>query len=185
MSDNLEHSDWEDQLQDWVDGDLDIAQSAALEEHLSGCSACRARMKALQAVDGLLCRSLPPEALDASFDCRVLERVAKIEMANWAATRERLERERQAQIAALAWQWRRAWRALALNIVAAGAVLIALAAGFGGILDFVSSLQDQTTLLLRNAILHPTIALLVASGLSVVSLWVVRVFLGSVSVPGR
>jgi anti-sigma factor RsiW len=47
---------WNDRLQDWLDGDLDASDTAALLAHMADCAACRARADELQALDRSLRR---------------------------------------------------------------------------------------------------------------------------------
>ena len=173
MPDAPEYCDWEERLQDWIDGDLDPAQSAAFDEHIAGCLSCHARMNALQALDAALSRSFSQETPEESFDRRVLERIAAAATADRAAARARVEREWRDQMAALSRQWRNAWRSMILNGLAGAALLVALSTTFS-ILPSVSRLIDRIWLLTQDASLRPAIPLLVAAGSTVVALWLVR-----------
>ena len=48
--------EWNDRLQDWLDGDLDATETAALQAHMADCASCRARAEELQQLDRSLCR---------------------------------------------------------------------------------------------------------------------------------
>lgn len=173
MSDAPEHCDWEEGLQDWIDGDLNPAQRAVLDEHIASCTSCHARMDALQAIDAALSKSFSQQTPEESFDRRVLERIAGAARADRAAARARLEREWRAQMAVLSHQWRTACRSLALNVSAGAALLIALAKTFDA-LPFVYRLIDQAWLLSQYASARPAIILSAAAGLTVAALWLVR-----------
>jgi len=44
------HQEWNDRLSEYVDGELEPAERAALETHLAGCAECRTDLAALRAV---------------------------------------------------------------------------------------------------------------------------------------
>jgi anti-sigma factor RsiW len=54
---------WNDRLQDWLDGDIDAADAAALQAHLADCDECRERIDELQALDRELRSAAPRLAL--------------------------------------------------------------------------------------------------------------------------
>jgi len=174
MSDTPEHCDWEERLQDRIDGELDAAQCAALDEHIASCTSCHARMGALQAIDAALSKGLSQQRPEESFNRRVLERVDAMARADRAAARARLEREWQAQAATLSRQWRNTWKSLALNGLAGVALLVALVTTFD-VLPFVSHLIDRAWPLMQNATNSPAVMFPVAAGLTIAALWLVRV----------
>ncbi|MBT8488542.1 MAG: zf-HC2 domain-containing protein, partial [Gemmatimonadetes bacterium] len=45
-----EHTDWTDRLSDFMDGALGSAEHTEVEDHLSGCGACRRTLEELRAV---------------------------------------------------------------------------------------------------------------------------------------
>jgi len=61
------HSQLQDQLAGYVDGELDAGQRTVIEAHLAGCSACRADMKRQQILHQRL-RNLPAQSLSAAQD---------------------------------------------------------------------------------------------------------------------
>jgi anti-sigma factor RsiW len=71
------HDEWLDRLSDYLDGELDVAAQAALEEHLVECDVCRVTLGELRAVVAAA-RSVenpPPErdlwpAIAAAIDAR-------------------------------------------------------------------------------------------------------------------
>ena len=173
MSEAAEHCDWEERLQRWIDGDLDPARSAALDEHIASCLSCHDRLRPLQAVDAALSRSFSQATLDESFDRKVFERIASAEKADRVAARARIERDRQNQMAALSHRWRNAWKSTVLNAVAGVALLVALAKSLS-VLPFVPRLIDQIPLLTQDTAMRPAMMLPAAVGLTVVALWLVR-----------
>jgi anti-sigma factor RsiW len=168
-----EHCDWEERLQNWIDGDLHPAQFAAVAEHIASCTSCHARMNRLRAVDAALSGSFSQATLDESFDRKVFERIASAAKTDRVAARARIEREWQDQIAALSDQWRDVWKVIILNAVAGVAVLIALTTAFS-VLPSVSHLIDRMLLLTQYGSVRPAITLSTAAGLTVVALLLVR-----------
>jgi anti-sigma factor RsiW len=160
-------------MQDWIDGDLDPAQSAALDEHIASCLSCDARLRPLLAVDAALSSGFSQATLDESFDRKVLERIASAANADRVAARARIETDRQDQMAALSHRWRNAWKSMVLNALAGVALLIALSKSLG-FLPFVPRLIDQIPLLTQYTSIHPATLLPAAAGLTVMALWLVR-----------
>lgn len=104
----LEHQlAWNDRLQDWLDGDLSAADTAALQAHIADCAMCRARADELQALDSKLRSSAPRLALDDAFDAKIFAQIDAIDDSQRAETRRRLEQELQQNLHALARGWRR------------------------------------------------------------------------------
>jgi len=168
-----EHCDWEERLQDWIDGDLDPAQLAAVAEHIASCTSCHARLNSLRAVDAALSRSFSRSTLEESFDREVLDHIARATNTDRVAARVRIEQEWQIQIAALSDQWRNVWKSIILNAVAGVAVLIALTTAFS-VLPPVSHFIDRMLLLTQYGSVPPAIALSTAATLTVVALLLVR-----------
>jgi anti-sigma factor RsiW len=71
--------EWNDRLQDWLDGDLDAADAAALQAHMAGCAACRARADELQALDRSLRSAAPRLALDDAFDAELFAQIEAVD----------------------------------------------------------------------------------------------------------
>lgn len=69
------HLEWNDRLQDWLDSDLDAAETAALQAHLADCALCRGRAEELQELDRSLVSAAPHLALDAAFDAKIFARI--------------------------------------------------------------------------------------------------------------
>jgi anti-sigma factor RsiW len=118
---------WNDRLQDWLDGDIDAADAAALEAHMADCAACRARADELQALDRSLRSAAPRLALDDAFDARIFSQLDAFDDAKRAEARSRLEQELQQNLHALARGWRRALLFVVPGVIAGVALAFALA----------------------------------------------------------
>jgi anti-sigma factor RsiW len=118
---------WNDRLQDWLDGDLDAADTAALQAHMADCAACRARADELQTLDRDLRSATPRLALDDSFDAKIFAQLDAIDETKRAEARRRLEQELQQNLHALARGWRRALLFVIPGVIAGVALAFALA----------------------------------------------------------
>lgn len=135
------HLEWNDRLQEWLDGDLSAADEAALQAHMAGCALCRARADELRELDFSLSTAAPRLALDAAFDARLFAQIDAIDDSKRAEARQRMERELQQNLQALARGWRRS-----LLVIAAGAI-----AGVAMALGLASWLNDA-------AVMHTLVA---------------------------
>jgi anti-sigma factor RsiW len=111
------HLEWNDRLQDWLDGDLSAADEAALQAHMADCTLCRARADELRELDFNLARAAPRLALDNAFDARLFAQIDAIDDSQRAAARQRMEQELQQNLQALARGWRRS-----LLVIVGGAI---------------------------------------------------------------
>ena len=126
-----EHSqEWDDRLQDWLDGELDAAQTTAFDLHLQSCQQCRGSVAALERLDAALIEASPRLALSAAFDARLLARIEAIDDGQRAEARRRLEQEWQQQMQALSRNWRRTLLFLIAGMIAGVALIFALMTGF-------------------------------------------------------
>lgn len=173
MVDEPHECEWEERLQDWIDGDLDPTEVAAVAQHSASCAICRERLTMLRALDAQLSRSVTREALDASFDCRVLDRVTVITQADRAAARARLETERREQMAALARGWRKLWRSIILNAVGWISLFIALTASVRFLPDQVA-LYDRVASFMHQPVASMVVAVAVAAMSTLVALLILR-----------
>jgi anti-sigma factor RsiW len=119
--------EWNDRLQDWLDGDLDAADAAALQAHMTDCAACHARAEELQALDRSLRSAAPRMALDDSFDAKIFAQLDVIDDAKRAEARRRVEQELQQNLHALARGWRRALLFIVPGVIAGVALAFVLA----------------------------------------------------------
>ena len=118
---------WNDRLQDWLDGDLNAADEAALQAHLADCAMCRARADELQALEQSLQVASPRLALDDAFDAKIFAQIAAIDDSKRAAERQRLEQELQQNLQALQRGRRRALLVIVPGVIAGVALAFALA----------------------------------------------------------
>jgi anti-sigma factor RsiW len=119
--------EWNDRLQDWLDGDLNAADEAALQAHLADCAMCRARADELQALDESLQIASPRLALDDTFDAKLFAQIEAIDDSKRAAQRQHLEQELQQNLQALKRGWRRALLFVVPGVIAGVALAFALA----------------------------------------------------------
>jgi anti-sigma factor RsiW len=118
--------EWNDRLQDWLDGDLDAADAATLQAHMAGCAACRARADELQALDRSLRSAAPRLALDDAFDAALFAQIDAVDESKRAEARQRIEQELQQNLQALARGWRRALLFIIPGVIAGVALAFAL-----------------------------------------------------------
>jgi anti-sigma factor RsiW len=118
--------EWNDRLQDWLDGDLDAADAVALQAHMAGCAACRARADELQALDRSLRSAAPRLALDDAFDAALFAQIDAVDESKRAEARQRIEQELQQNLQALARGWRRALLFIIPGVIAGVALAFAL-----------------------------------------------------------
>jgi len=124
------HLEWNDRLQDWLDGDLS-EHGAEIEQHLGTCEICQEQLEQLQALESSLIEVVPRPRLDASFDARLFEQIESMDEARRATARARVEAERQQSLEALARSWRRTLVFVLPGILGG----IALAFALAGYLD--------------------------------------------------
>jgi anti-sigma factor RsiW len=175
VTDSTDHFEWDERLQDWIDRDLDPAESAALERHVAGCTDCQARLSAFRAVDATLSGGLPRQGLSEAFDRGVLGRIDRLAETRRAAARARIEREWQTEMRTFSQQWRSALRLKVLNLLLGTALLVVFLMRFSGS-AFVARLSDQAGQLTQYASGRPTVTVVVmAVGMSLVALALTRV----------
>jgi anti-sigma factor RsiW len=133
--------DWNDRLQDWLDGDFSEG-GAEVEKHLMSCEICQEQLAAMQALDTSLVSELPQLRLDASFDARVFGQIDKMDEARRAAARQLAEEERRRNLDALARSWRRSLAFVLPGILGGIALAFALA-GYLDASDLTAKLAQQ------------------------------------------
>jgi anti-sigma factor RsiW len=122
MNEREHHLEWNDRLQDWLDGEPD----ASFEAHLAGCTLCQAQLADMQALDRALQGELPALSPSESFDARLFEEIDAIDDKQRLAAREQAERELQENLQALRRGWRRTLAFVIPGIVAGIAIAFAL-----------------------------------------------------------
>jgi anti-sigma factor RsiW len=121
MNEREHHLEWNDRLQDWLDGEPD----ASFEAHLAGCELCQAQLESLQALDQALQRELPALSPTESFDARLFEKIDAIDENQRLAAREQAERELRENLQALRRGWRRTLAFVIPGIIAGIAIAFA------------------------------------------------------------
>ena len=119
------HSKWDDSLQEWLDGELNAADSAAFEAHLAHCGKCQQNVGDFEELDAALVDAAPPMALNAAFDQKLFAQIDAIDENKRIEARRRLEQEWQQQMQALARNWRRTLAFVIPGII--GGIVLAMA----------------------------------------------------------
>jgi anti-sigma factor RsiW len=122
--------EWNDRLQDWLDGDANPSEAAAVQQHMTDCEECRSVLSDLRALDASLRRAAPPIALDERFDARLFASIDTIDETQRIAARQRLERELQENLQALARSWRRTLMFVIPGVIGGIALAFALTGYF-------------------------------------------------------
>jgi anti-sigma factor RsiW len=129
MNSDIEHLlDWNDRLQDWLDGDAEGAAAAQFETHLAQCTLCQQRVSEFERLDAALGSAAPRISLDERFDQRILAQIDSSEKFNRAEARRRAEQELQQNLRALSRGWRRALGFVVPGVIAGIAIALALSA---------------------------------------------------------
>lgn len=129
MPTNPEHLlEWNDRLQDWLDGDVGDQEAATLGTHLAQCPLCSARLEELTELDRSLQAAAPRLSLDAAFDERLLAQIDSIDESKRAEARRRIEQELQQNLRELSRGWRRALAFVIPGVIAGIALAFALTA---------------------------------------------------------
>lgn len=163
-------------MQDWIDGDLDPSESAALEAHLAACPRCQAQRNAFRALDSTLSHAFSREALSADFDRRLLGRIDLARKPDRAAARARLEQAWQAEVGAFSRQWRTALRSMIVNALLATGLLTAFLAQLPG-LTSGTRLSDHMGQFTLYASGRPSLIFVaIAAGMCIVGCVLTRVF---------
>jgi anti-sigma factor RsiW len=125
------HLEWNDRLQDWLDGDASEVDGTAVEEHLNDCQICQQRLAEFQQLETALFNgSSAPSLVAAAFDTRLFAQIDVVDEAQRAAARQRVEQELQANLQALSRSWRRALAFVIPGIIGGIALAFAMAGYF-------------------------------------------------------
>jgi anti-sigma factor RsiW len=118
--------EWNDRLQDWLDGELTGADADRLEAHLTSCDECQRNLVDFEQLDESLVAVTPPLALNDAFDQQLFARIDAIDDSKRIEARRRLEAEWQQQLQALSRNWRRTLAFVIPGVVAGIAIAFAL-----------------------------------------------------------
>lgn len=124
------HLEWNDRLQDWLDGELDAAEAPEFEAHLADCDLCQERLGDFEQLEAQLRQAAPTLALDTCFDARIFSQIESVDEARRAAARQRLEQELQSNLHKLSQSWRRTLAFVIPGIAAGIALAFALTSYF-------------------------------------------------------
>lgn len=124
------HLEWNERLQDWLDGGPDPAEASLLETHLAQCSICQQRLGDFQQLETQLHQALPALNLDAAFDARIFARIEAVDEEKRAAARRRIEQELQNNLQLLSRSWRRTLAFVIPGMAAGIALAFALTSYF-------------------------------------------------------
>lgn len=119
--------EWNDRLQDWLDGELNSGDAAAFEAHLKTCAECQQSVEDLEELDAALVAASPALQLDTAFDAQLFARIEAIDDSKRAEARRRIEQEWQQQMQALSRNWRRTLAFVIPGVVAGIAIAFAAA----------------------------------------------------------
>lgn len=120
-----DHTQWDDALQDWLDGELNDAANATFEAHLAGCGLCQRNLPEFEELDEALIEAAPPLELNAAFDQNLFARIDAIDENKRVEARRRLELEWQQQMQSLSRNWRRTLAFVIPGII--GGIVLAVA----------------------------------------------------------
>jgi anti-sigma factor RsiW len=120
-----DHTQWDDALQDWLDGELNDADSAAFEAHLAACGLCQRSLPEFEELDEALVEAAPPPQLSSDFDQNLLARIDAIDESKRLEARRRLELEWQQQMQSLSRNWHRTLAFVIPGII--GGIVLAVA----------------------------------------------------------
>lgn len=117
---------WDDRLQDWLDGDLADADVLVFEAHLAGCELCQQRLADFERLENVLQSASPRLSLNEAFDARLFAQIDAIDETQRAAARQKVELELQNNLRALTRSWRRTLAFVVTGVVGGLALAFAL-----------------------------------------------------------
>lgn len=135
--------DWNEQLQDWLDGELTAEERSRVEAHIQSCAECQEQVAALKSLDDALTAAAPRLSLDREFDARLFAQIESDDEARRAAARERVKKELEAGLTNLARDWRRTLATIIPSVLAGVAIAFGLAAYFDTA-EWVQSIMAQS-----------------------------------------
>jgi anti-sigma factor RsiW len=135
--------DWNERLQDWLDGELDSSEQAEFDTHVASCTRCREKLRQFERMDEALRAATPPISLDNSFDARLFAQIDEADGARRAAARERVQAEIQTELQLLTRNWRQTLGTIIPGIIAGIALAFAFTVYFDTA-DWVRALADES-----------------------------------------
>jgi anti-sigma factor RsiW len=122
--------DWNEQLQDWLDGELTHEERARVEAHIESCPSCQQQLAVLKSLDDALVHAAPRLSLDQDFDARLFAQIESDDEARRAAARERVRQELEQGLTKLTRDWRRTLATIIPSVLAGVAIAFGLAEYF-------------------------------------------------------
>jgi anti-sigma factor RsiW len=174
MSDIEQHDlEWNDQLQDLLDGDVTGAERAALESHVAGCARCRAQFAKLKKLDALLRAKIDAPTPGPSFDQQVFARINAFDTHAREKARRRIDRELKDNLELLSRGWRRGMISALAGAIAGLAVAVALLTWADQSGATTAAISAASTGFGSDAnFMHVAVTLLIGAGLgAAVSRW--------------
>lgn len=178
MNDIAQHDlEWNDRLQDLLDGDLSNGERASVESHVAGCARCRSQLAQLKRIDVLMRSKLEAPNLHPSFDQQLFARIGAMDAQARDKARKRIEAELRQDLESLAQGWRRNWITVFAGAIAGIALAVALMvwADAAGISTAIAGLAQSRTGVGSPDLMHSLVTILFGAGIgAVVSRWLVR-----------
>lgn len=162
-----EHNlEWNDRLQDWLDGDIETGDAGVFESHLGECAICQERLAQMEELESALLAATPRPTLRAEFDAQLFAKIDGFDESQRAAARQRIEQELQENLQALSRSWRRVVTFMIAGIVGGIAVALALAGYFdaSGLTGKLAA-EGASELGGNTAVLHTVITALLGAGI--------------------
>ena len=97
--------EWNDRLQDWLDGDLADADIAVFTAHLADCPLCQQQLADFEQLENTLQAQSPRLSLDEAFDARLFAQIDAMDETQRAAARQKIEQELQNDLRELTRSW--------------------------------------------------------------------------------
>jgi len=176
---DLHLAQWQDRIQDSIDGALSAVELAEIHAHLATCVLCATEQKRLLAMDAQMRKAFATAAiLPANFDQRLFASIALLEQDKRALARHCEQQEYEAQRVQLRSRWRELVRFhlgnLIGGVVTTSAVIAALVSARPS--SFKAWIATQEIAWLPhgwNAGL-PLIAMLASFGIAIAAIWITR-----------
>jgi anti-sigma factor RsiW len=169
--------EWDDTLQDWLNGELAPAARARFAAHLESCEICSDQVAGFERVDEALTQALPRLTLDNAFERRLFSKIDAIDEHARAAKRRQAERELEAERRLLARTWRRSVLTVVPSVIAGIVLAVSLSSYFSGSELVGSLVADGAAALGRNTagMLHLGVTSLIGAGVGLtIARWLTR-----------
>ena len=130
MSDPEHDLQWNERVQDWLDGEPDERERVLIEAHLRSCEWCQQSLNEFETLDAALKQASPKLTLDEGFNARLFAQIDQHSEAQRLEARQRAQAEFQAELNALSRNWRRTLTTILPSVIAGIAIAFALAMYF-------------------------------------------------------